>query len=371
MKNHFKKVEIKNFKSIRNLSFDCKKINVFIGEPNVGKSNVLEALSLLGVHYCHSNDNNKFLEEFIRYNEITNLFYDDDYLNKIEVNTDLISAYVNYQANNINKAELAVFPSSRKTDIKSVLTNNIPISIKESEIQALNQAYSREKDLVESLYIPISPNGQVNTNNLSTSTNNPVRKYHFEKYTSFQNRYPEYLLPPNGDNLFVIIDHDKELRSELVDIFKHYGLQFVANKKESTFKLQKNIDGYIYDYHYNSIADTLQRLMFYFSVIDSNKEAVLILEEPEVHSFPPYVNQLASRISADETNQYFLTTHSPYLLYNLIENVAFSNLNLFVTYFEDYETKIKRLSDEQIQAILDDKTEVFFNLSRYYNTTNE
>ena len=31
-------LEIKNFRSIRALRLDCKRINVFIGEPNTGKS---------------------------------------------------------------------------------------------------------------------------------------------------------------------------------------------------------------------------------------------------------------------------------------------------------------------------------------------
>ncbi|HEX9956575.1 MAG TPA: AAA family ATPase, partial [Fibrella sp.] len=41
-------VEIKNFKSIKDLRLDCKRVNIFIGKPNVGKSNILEALGLLG-----------------------------------------------------------------------------------------------------------------------------------------------------------------------------------------------------------------------------------------------------------------------------------------------------------------------------------
>lgn len=35
-------VEIKNFKSIKDLRLDCKRVNIFIGKPNVGKSNILE-----------------------------------------------------------------------------------------------------------------------------------------------------------------------------------------------------------------------------------------------------------------------------------------------------------------------------------------
>ena len=42
-----KNLEIKNFKSIKHLKLDCKRINLFIGEPNTGKSNILETLGIL------------------------------------------------------------------------------------------------------------------------------------------------------------------------------------------------------------------------------------------------------------------------------------------------------------------------------------
>ncbi len=41
------KLSIKNFKSIKDLAIDCRRVNLFIGEPNTGKSNILEALGLL------------------------------------------------------------------------------------------------------------------------------------------------------------------------------------------------------------------------------------------------------------------------------------------------------------------------------------
>jgi AAA15 family ATPase/GTPase len=40
------KLSIRNFKSIRELDLDCRRVNVFIGEPNAGKTNLLEVLSL-------------------------------------------------------------------------------------------------------------------------------------------------------------------------------------------------------------------------------------------------------------------------------------------------------------------------------------
>jgi AAA15 family ATPase/GTPase len=66
---HIKHIEIQNFKSIKHCIIDgCKRINVFVGPPNVGKSNILEAMGLM------SNFQN--LDEFkstIRYNDIFSL----------------------------------------------------------------------------------------------------------------------------------------------------------------------------------------------------------------------------------------------------------------------------------------------------------
>ena len=42
-------VRIQNFKSIRDLEFETKRVNLFIGEPNTGKSNVIEALAFLSL----------------------------------------------------------------------------------------------------------------------------------------------------------------------------------------------------------------------------------------------------------------------------------------------------------------------------------
>jgi len=42
-----KRLEIKNFKSIKQLELDCKRVNIFIGGPNSGKSNILEGIGIL------------------------------------------------------------------------------------------------------------------------------------------------------------------------------------------------------------------------------------------------------------------------------------------------------------------------------------
>lgn len=41
-----KNINIKNFKSIKLLELDCRRINLFIGKPNTGKSNILEGIGI-------------------------------------------------------------------------------------------------------------------------------------------------------------------------------------------------------------------------------------------------------------------------------------------------------------------------------------
>ncbi len=66
MVNLISDIEIKNFKSIKKVELNnCSRINVFIGKPNVGKSNILEALGLFGLPFYKKNLNHN-LQNFIR-----------------------------------------------------------------------------------------------------------------------------------------------------------------------------------------------------------------------------------------------------------------------------------------------------------------
>jgi AAA15 family ATPase/GTPase len=357
MENAFNNIEIKNFKSIKYLKTDCKRVNVFIGKPNVGKSNVLEALSLLGANYSLSHE--KYLSEFIRYEEITNLFNDDDLLNKIEVNTDKGCAVMRFHANAINQADL-IIGQGKWFKILEDFNNYHNLGEIRDQFIGLDKS--------DSIFVPpsykiINTNGRISIDDYYNTS--PVKSYKYSENSTFPNKFSGFLLPPNGENLFSIIDQNKALRKEIVEIFAEYNLQFVAYKKESKFEIEKNIDGYINKYHYSSIADTFKRLIFYFAAIDSNKNSVLILEEPEVHSFPPYTKDLSNRIIDTKDNQFFITTHSPYLLQNLISNLDNTELNVFITYFEDYQTKIKPLSDEDLRKASEFSVDLFYNLDQF------
>ena len=85
MSSLIKNLHIQNFKSVRDLSLECDRINIFIGKPNAGKSNILEAISLLGAGY---SEGKKFMEGMVRYNALYQLFNNFDTRNPISIVAD-------------------------------------------------------------------------------------------------------------------------------------------------------------------------------------------------------------------------------------------------------------------------------------------
>lgn len=79
-----KSLVIRNFKSIKYLQLNCKRINIFIGEPNTGKSNILESLGMFSfgayARYALSG-----IMDFVRLERMSNLFYDENLDEKIEI----------------------------------------------------------------------------------------------------------------------------------------------------------------------------------------------------------------------------------------------------------------------------------------------
>ena len=100
------------------------------------------------------------------------------------------------------------------------------------------------------------------------------------------------------------------------------------------------------------------------AAILSNKDSVLAFEEPETHAFPYYTKYLAEVIALDtNNNQYFITTHNPYFLQPILQKSPKDDIGVFITYFEDYQTKVKPLSEKDMAEIM--QIDIFSNLDRF------
>jgi AAA15 family ATPase/GTPase len=312
-------LQIKNFKSIKQLNLDCNKINLFIGEPNAGKSNILETIGLFSFI--------KFgqVEDFVRLEAMTNLFRDE--------NLDEILSI---------EADSKVLEIAFKNDIFQ------------------GRCYDKESN--EELF-SFSFDFKLRGSRNMFKEPFPVRFYRFSLRKEFYRKEAEFLLPPSGDNLLTIIRSHKKIKDAIADLFEPFGLRLVFRLQENKIEIMKQQQNDIITYPYWLLSDTLQRIIFYTTAIDSNKDSILIFEEPESNSFPYYTKFLGEKIAFDEMNQYFIATHNPYLLLAILEKAKKNSVNVFVTYYDDYQTKVKLLDNEQVSELMN--FDPFFNLDAF------
>ena len=232
MKNRITELEISNFKSIKNIKMDCKRINVLIGKPNVGKSNILEALSF----FCDPSTENhkKFLSDYIRYDKLSNLFYDQDRKNQIAVKSNIGFAVLKFNMDNSNSYEFLSTSHWGFWEQWNTMANAVNSQNRVREALATVDAPNSSSD-VGSSYLTISDNGNQNRNQNqshhyinSNPTNTPVKKYQFKSLTEHGSHFSLFLRTPFGDNLFTILESNPKLWNECAGYFNQYGLDLVA-----------------------------------------------------------------------------------------------------------------------------------------------
>ena len=343
MENFLKNIEIKNFKSIKNVKLNnCNKINLIIGKPNVGKSNLLEALSFFSLPFAKTNySSNQKLNNFIRLENPPELFFDGNLEKKIEIKTNICSCIVHYAKTENFSKRLMIEISDKLIDkiYKYTLDEKLNIKkINKSGIPTFRQ-FSQE--------------------------NNGIKKYTFNPNIKYKNINIPILLPPFGINILNAIDVNKNLKQELLKLFSEHNLKLVFDKAGQSLKIMKeNKDNEVFLLPYNSIADTLQRLIFFKTAIASNENSVLLFEEPEAHSFPPYIVEITQDIIRSTTNQYFISTHSPNIVEDFLENCR-EDLSIFIANYKNGETIIKQLSQNELTEVYQYGVDLFANNKSY------
>ncbi len=384
MQNAITTLRIQNFKSIKDVTMQPRRVNIIIGEPNVGKSNILEALSLLG-GMVYDKDS-KFMDGIIRYEQPEQLFYDSLIRDSIAIETDKSACYIQHVSSSVglvamfvNSLGVKYFVDSRKRyDLSRISTVDslIGYAIRSqfdgnSEFSSAGGIYGLVKLEAEDDENNNRSKGSFYKSSSDIEKNIKVRPYIFKKNTNVGSRSKmNYLLPPNGDNLKIIIQSHEELRKEVAGLFKPYGLKLLLRMASNELEIAKEVGELMYTYPYSSIADTLQRLIFYLAAIESNDDAVLLFEEPEAHSFPSYIMHLAQSIVDSRNNQFFVVTHNPYLLTEVLEEMLPDDelkpeLAIFAAYYEDYQTKVYQLTDEEMISARADGLDFFLNLRRF------
>jgi predicted ATPase len=324
-------LKIRNFKSIKQVSIACKRINILIGEPNTGKSNILEALGILSYLCYYRSD--VTLRNFVRYEVTRNLFYDEDIGEEIEIAFDDQALRIGFRGGSFRGDFL--------------------------------QGQLERPGVLLGSYGDIYVGGDVSSNPISRLS--PFKFYRFTAVKSnFRRPDSEFLLPPSGENLPTLLLAHRELKAIAEQIFDPFGLHLVLRPHENTIEVTRQSKGVFIFYPYSLTSDTLQRLIFYLFAVITNKDSVITFEEPEAHAFPYYTKYLAEKIALDGgSNQYFVTTHNPYFLFSILEKAHKDEVGIFITYLDDYQTKVKCLNEEEKGELMGMESDAFFNIDRF------
>jgi AAA15 family ATPase/GTPase len=328
-------IEIKNFKSIRHQKIEgCKRINVFVGEPNVGKSNILEAMSLM----CFANERFLNLKNVCRYGSLSDIYNDGDSQKDVEIRTNSLTYSLKY----ISESILDYSVKDSTTIIMESLNSNMPfLSLRFDNEGMIGNFSSGFKEI----------------------TYSNVKKYEYKNSVLNSSSSAKNLEIPYGENLSLVIKNNKYIRKQCGELFAKYNLKLVFDN-DNKMLIQKSLDDYsIFQISPFQIADTLHRLIFYLTAIGASEKSILLLEEPEANCYEPYIMEMTNAIKNDKNeNQFFIVTHSQYVIDELMRDEESRNdTNIYLVGLENNETKVKLLSAEASKDAYQTGLNLFFN----------
>ena len=320
-----KDITIRNYKSLKNVKIrGCKTFNLFIGRPNVGKSNIIEALSCLAIPYLYPMK--KSLGAIFRIERTSALFYNGNVANPIDITVgDYGMQIVNTASNQINVT------ARHKEGQQSLGVVDLKV----------------KKGLTE--YPIFKPYVYENHNNRDWATQVDM----------------PFLCPWDGNNMMQVLQQNEPLKQYFVNLLKEYDLQLTFDLAQQEVRVLKPVDDTSsFIIPYVALADSIKRLMFYKAAVDSNKDSVLMFEELEAHAYPPYISKIAQTIIQNPSNQYFITTHSPYVINEFLEEKSL-DVAIHIVDYKEGKTIVKTLSKEEMDEVYNYGIDLFFNTEAF------
>ncbi len=341
------KLEINNFRGIKNLNFDSfKNINIFTGKANVGKTSVLEAIYMILRINAESMVTISDLRDIVGYDDIfESLFYDYNLKNSIKLNAIINQGKIDIEIKpNINNRSISVPLGNQisKNDINFI--NSLQFDIK-------NGKTSKSNVIVEKI------NNTVNFQVLSANKININIEDNVEfiaEYYSKNNLYK---------NLKNILEKKKE-KEELHE----YCRQFNDNIKDIRFidnKIVIETDNLEHTLNLKTMGKGFQTyLTIIASMVAGNKYILIDEIENGIHyEIMKILIKNIVDLSQEHNLQFFITTHSKEFLQTLNEftedNGYFDIISLFNLFLnKEKDIKAVKFTQENFSHFMETDSEI-------------
>jgi AAA15 family ATPase/GTPase len=339
------RLRIRGFKSIEEASLDLSRINVVIGPPESGKSNLLEALSIFTI--LGQLKNYEDARIVYRYSSGGGLWGFNNLQTILRIMTrvkrinDLFFRFVESIAEielGGNKIELSYDSENREVEIS--LNGERVLYIDSNMTLKSSLEKERFEELSETL----------------------VKVMFYRYYEGEQIKWGNFLLPPHGPNLLHVLRVNPRFESVAAEILEDIGLKLTLNLETNEIDFWKFDCGRGIRIGYHLLSDTAKRILFNFGALETNENSVILMEEPEVHSFPFYTKLLAERVSLSKSNVFIVTTHNPYFLETILDKVPKHELSVYLARARGMRSEYESVDIDKMEEIIVKGADVFLEL---------
>lgn len=296
-------LKIENFKSIGNAEIQLAPLTILLGPPASGKSNILDAIALAGYfnrlllldkEYDNNAGNLEPLQLISRFTQPQQLFKYHDLTKKIFItmsNEKEMMLEIGYEQGRINiKLNNIMVP----WDLATLSTGPF------QEVRGPLSQIARGEPLIEARLHGYDRYGLAS----STCTAPTICGFHLHLKGAQSRPTPKNILSEFGWNANIIVKTSQDIVIELNEVLREY---------------------YEYEVDLIGVSDTIFRTLYYLMAIKSainyvklyglERKFILMLEEPEAHIFPYYLDLLANYIAkAKGILHVVIATHNPILV---------------------------------------------------------
>ncbi|WP_027455932.1 ATP-binding protein [Xylanibacter brevis] len=378
---------------------DLRQISVIIGPQSLGKSTILKVAS-----YCSwvekkielqqdpsLFDGEKFILPLMTFHKMGNylnddssILYESDYMKFSYTHSKKLFSFEWKEARwNYKRTKISYIPSER--NLVAVIPNWFEISLEHNNIRSfmtewetarrsttmlldvlhLNVSYRYDPDLKKDM-VKIQDGSTMDITDISSGLQSLIPLYVHLNYLNSTLAHSDSPSKIAGDwvneglrnsiyeELFV-----KKGRTEVAEYSTNQDIQTDEVPVPMLYGKYYGEDRYVFSHA--SDVDDFEEVLNQYVLTD---HCDIFLEEPENNLFPPtqagLTNWILDLANGEHANSFFIATHSPYVLGELLKNKT--PMGLFFIYEKDGATIVKTASDEDMQNIYDYGVDAFFNI---------